>query len=148
MLAYEYVPTESPYLFEVTPFACGSPHQVSMRAYVCIVHNGLFFFQAIGVLPKVLCNVERVEVLRGVRLTKSSVEQFTIRVPRTRLEYFQDDVYPATLAVWESALSTQEWLSGNNSVQHRVNMQPQGMKPCQPNLNISTAYFIQFLYSE
>lgn len=81
-------------------------------------------------LPKVLCNVERVEVLRGVRLTKSSVEQFTIRVPRTRLEYFQDDVYPATLAVWESALSTQEWLSGNNGVQHRVNMQPQGMKPC------------------
>ncbi len=42
MLAYEYVPTESPYLFEVTPFACGSPHQVrtnSMHAcmYTIIV---------------------------------------------------------------------------------------------------------------
>lgn len=28
VLAYEYVSTESPYLFEVSPFSCGSPHQV------------------------------------------------------------------------------------------------------------------------
>lgn len=87
-------------------------------------------------LPKVLCDVERVEVLRAVRLTKSSVEQFTIRVPRTRLEYFQDDIYPATLAVWESALSAQEWLSGKDGVQRRVSLQPQGMKPCEPSLAI------------
>ena len=87
-------------------------------------------------LPKVLCDVKRVEVLRAVRLTKSSVEQFTIRVPRTRLEYFQDDIYPATLAVWESALSAQEWLSGKDGVQRRVSLQPQGMKPCEQNLTI------------
>lgn len=82
-------------------------------------------------LPKVLCDVQRVEVLRGVRLTKSSVEQFNIRVPRTKLEYFQDDIYPATLAIWESALSAQEWLDGMNGVQRRVSLQPQGMKPCE-----------------
>lgn len=87
-------------------------------------------------LPKVLCDVKRVEVLRAVRLTKSSVEQFTIRVPRTKLEYFQDDIYPATLAVWESALSAQEWLSGKDAVQRRVSLQPQGMKPCEKNLTI------------
>ena len=82
-------------------------------------------------LPKVLCDVQRVEVLRGVRLTKSSVEQFNIRVPRTKLEYFQDDIYPATLAIWESALSAQEWLDGMNGVQRQVSLQPQGMKPCE-----------------
>lgn len=64
-------------------------------------------------------------------MTKSSVEQFTIRVPRTKLEYFQDDIYPVTLAIWESALSAEEWLEGKNSIQHGVSLQPQGMKPCE-----------------
>lgn len=86
--------------------------------------------QAIGILPKVLCDVKCAEVLKGVRLTKSSVEQFSVRVPRTRLEYFQDDIYPDTLVHWESALVANEWLEGKNSCQPRVNLQPPGMKPC------------------
>lgn len=39
VLAYEYVPTESPYLFEVTPFACGSPHQVRINPIHVIVRT-------------------------------------------------------------------------------------------------------------
>ena len=87
--------------------------------------------QAIGVLPKVLCDAKNVEVLKGVRLTKSTIEQFTIRVPRTRLEYFQDDIYPATLVHWESALTVEEWLGGKNNIQRTVSMHPTGMKPCK-----------------
>ena len=87
--------------------------------------------QAFGVLPKVLCDVKHVEVLKGVRLTKSSVEQFTIRVPRTKLEYFQDDIYPSTLVYWESALTAKEWLDGKNKSQRTVSLKPPGMKPCK-----------------
>ena len=29
MIAYEYVEDKEPFLFDVAPFACGSPHQVN-----------------------------------------------------------------------------------------------------------------------
>lgn len=87
--------------------------------------------QAIGVLPKVLCDVKHAEVLKGVRLTKSSVEQFSVRVPRTKLEYFQDDIYPDTLVHWESVLAAKDWLEGKNNCQPRVSLQPPGMKRCR-----------------
>ena len=32
ILAYEYVEDKKPYLFDVAPFACGSPHQVSLES--------------------------------------------------------------------------------------------------------------------
>ena len=85
--------------------------------------------QAIAVLPKNTCDVKRVEILKGVRLTKNSIEHFAIRVPRTRLEFFQDDIYPNTLVHWESALSASQWLEGKDSSQRTLSLQPPGMKP-------------------
>ena len=70
-------------------------------------------------------------MLKGVRLTKSSVERFSVRVPRTKLEYFQDDIYPDTLVHWESALTAKDWLKGKNVTQRRVSLHPLGMKPCK-----------------
>lgn len=82
-------------------------------------------------LPKILCDVKHAEIVRGVRLTKSSVERFTIHVPRTKLEYFQDDIYPSTKVTWESELSAKEWLDGKNNQHRLISLQPQGMKPCK-----------------
>ena len=66
----------------------------------------------------------------GVRLTSNSVEQFTIKVPRTRLSYFQDDIYPSTICVEESAVRAGQWLQGENGQQKILNLKPPNMKSC------------------
>ena len=87
--------------------------------------------QAIAFLPKVVCDVKKVEIARGVRLTPSTVEQFVIKVPRTRLEYFQDDLYPPTRVTWESVYSAQEWFDGaGGREQNSVSLKPGDMKLC------------------
>ncbi|CAI8046122.1 Coronin-7 [Geodia barretti] len=111
IIAYEYVEDKEPYLFDVAPFACGSPHQ------------------AVSYLPKYLCDVKRVEIARAVRLCKATVEPIFFKVPRTRTEYFQDDVYPETRVTWEAALTSQEWLSGEDGVQSSLSLRPHDMEP-------------------
>ena len=84
-------------------------------------------------LPKVTCDVRKVEIGRGVRLTASTVDQFTIRVPRTRTEYFQDDLYPLTPVTWKPVQSAQEWFDGCQSKEReKVDLRPTDMKPCEP----------------
>ena len=46
-------------------------------------------------------------------------------------EYFQDDVYPETRVTWEAALTSQEWLSGEDGVQSSLSLRPHDMKPCE-----------------
>jgi coronin-7 len=109
--AYEYVEDKEPYLFDVAPFACGSPHQ------------GVCF------LPKDLCDVRKVEIARAVRLCKTTVEPVFIKVPRTRMEYFQDDVYPETRVGWEAALTGRQWLAGGDGLQPSLSLRPPDMTP-------------------
>jgi coronin-7 len=111
IIAYEYVEDKEPYLFDVAPFACGSPHQA-----VCF-------------LPKDLCDVRKVEIARAVRLCKTTVEPVFIKVPRTRMEYFQDDIYPDTRVTWQAALTAQQWLDGGDELQPCISMRPADMKP-------------------
>lgn len=70
------------------------------------------------------------EIVVGLRLTPNTVEQFTFEVPRTRLNYFQDDIYPSTLCVEESALTAGQWLQGENGQQRFLNLKPPNMKSC------------------
>lgn len=78
-------------------------------------------------LPKTLCDVRNVEVGRFLKLTGPTVEGFSVRVPRQRLEYFQDDVYPPTRS-GESVLSAGEWFSGKNAVPKLVSLRPDDMQ--------------------
>lgn len=78
-----------------------------------------------------MCDVSKVEIVTGMRLTSTSVEGFAICVPRTRKSYFQDDLYPSTLCVEESGLTADEWLSGVNAMQRLSSMKPPSMKPCK-----------------
>ena len=89
-----------------------------------------------------LCDVTKVEIAVGVRLTRSSVEGFTIQVPRTRLEYFQDDIFVDTRCVEESSLSLKEWLGGSNAPQRLVSLKPPNMKSCKyANLTYPTIVY-------
>ena len=91
-----------------------------------------FPIQAVAFLPKVMCDARKVEIARGVRLTTSTVQQFTVKVPRTRLEYFQDDLYPLTAVTWEPVMSAQEWFDqGKPRDRATVDMRPTDMKPCE-----------------
>ena len=138
VLAYEYVKDTAPYLFAVSSFNCGSPHQVSTYTYMHMwCHQNEFNYcdcvQAVAFLPKVLCDVSKVEIATGLRLTSTTVEGFSICVPRTRTSYFQDDLYPDTLCVEDSPLTAQEWLSGENAVLALSSMKPLNLKPCKKN---------------
>ena len=47
------------------------------------------------------------------------------------MEYFQDDVYPETRVTWEEALTSQEWLAGEDGLQPSISLRPHDMKLCE-----------------
>lgn len=70
------------------------------------------------------------EIEFGIRLTRNTIELFTFQVPRTRLNYFQDDIYPPTLCVEESPLTAGQWLQGENGQHRTCSLKPPNMKSC------------------
>lgn len=109
-LIYTYeVSEEEPYLFECTPFKLDTLHQ------------------AVSYLPKRVCDVRKVEVARALGLTKNSVEAISFTVPRVKLEYFQDDLFPDTRVTWEATLTADDWLAGKDKPQRVIKMKPADM---------------------
>lgn len=49
-------------------------------------------------LSKFAVNVRRAEILRALKLTKDSVQPVSHTIPRKRVQFFQDDLYPPTRA--------------------------------------------------
>ncbi|XP_063286634.1 coronin-7 [Pelobates fuscus] len=107
---YEVLP-DPPYFLECNSFNSSDPHK------------GLQFMR------KVDCAVRDVEVLRGIRLSNSSLEPMAFRVPRVKKEFFQDDIFPPSVVSWEPALSADEWLSGKDRQQRSITLCPEGMIP-------------------
>ncbi|XP_036794998.1 coronin-7-like [Oncorhynchus mykiss] len=107
---FEIVP-EAPYFLECASFNSSEPHK------------GLAF------LPKTECVVQEVEVARGLRLSKTSIEPVAFRVPRVRKEFFQDDVYPDTAVWWESSLTASAWLAGSDGKHQSISLKPKDMTP-------------------
>jgi coronin-7 len=110
VLTVEYCPDVHPHLFSTASFPIGTSHQ------------------AIKFLPKTLCNVKTVEVARGVRLCKSTIEPLGFKIPRVKMEYFQDDLYCDTSVTWEPVMSPDEWLGGVTKKQKTISLRPEGMK--------------------
>ena len=111
VFAYEYIPSEHPFFFSLSTLALSSQNQE------------LCFY------PKVACQVRDCEVVRGMRLTQSSLEGFGFRVPRIRTEFFQDDLFPQTEVTWIPVLTADEYLSGKNPEIAQISLQPEGMIP-------------------
>eukprot|EP00019_Armaparvus_languidus_P001439 CAMPEP_0168598580 /NCGR_PEP_ID=MMETSP0420-20121227/11498_1 /TAXON_ID=498008 /ORGANISM="Pessonella sp." /LENGTH=871 /DNA_ID=CAMNT_0008635957 /DNA_START=159 /DNA_END=2774 /DNA_ORIENTATION=+ len=86
---------------------------------------------AVGVaaLPKSVVDVRGVELRRFVKLTSTGrVVPIRFFVPRTRVEFFQDDIYPPTRAS-EPGLTGPQWLSGDNADPPLFDLQPSDMTP-------------------
>lgn len=91
--------------FEVSVDA---PHLFPLSAYKPAgLHQGFSF------LPKNVCNVREVEFARAFRLSNTMIEPISFTVPRVKTAYFQDDLFPPTKVLWESTMSSKEWLSGS-----------------------------------
>lgn len=83
--------------------------------------------QGFGLLPKTECDVKAVEFARMLRLTRSTIEPIPITVPRRKMEYFQDDIFPPTKVTWESSMTAQEWEEGRNKPLSVINLKPADM---------------------
>ncbi|XP_071951784.1 coronin-7-like [Antedon mediterranea] len=105
------VSAQQPYIFDCSNFKLNS------------------IYQAVSFLPKNVCVVKDVEFARAVVLTKMNIEPISFTVPRVKMEYFQDDIFPDTKVKWESNLSCDQWLNGQNSQHRTIPLCPEGMKP-------------------
>eukprot|EP00727_Mastigamoeba_balamuthi_P002494 m51a1_g12241 putative coronin 7 (931) ;mRNA; f:110441-113838 len=109
------VTQEEPYLHMLTEYSSSSQ------------------FADLDVLPKTLCDVRACELVQVVRLTgspPSAVERISFTVPRTRTEFFQDDIFPPTKSRRPSdVLGASEWLAGRNKEPVLVSLQPSDMTP-------------------
>eukprot|EP01087_Luapelamoeba_hula_P012555 TRINITY_DN3504_c1_g1_i2.p1 TRINITY_DN3504_c1_g1~~TRINITY_DN3504_c1_g1_i2.p1 ORF type:complete len:959 (+),score=181.75 TRINITY_DN3504_c1_g1_i2:34-2910(+) len=90
-------------------------------------HQAPTQYLGIAQLPKSSCNVRNVELAQYIKLSGSTVERLAIKVPRTKQEFFQDDIYPPT-RVDHSVLSASDWFAGRNEKPKYVSLQPAGME--------------------
>ncbi len=76
-----------------------------------------------AIQPRYCCNVSKVEVVKGLRLTSNTVEPINFYLPRASdlSGYFADDIYPDTKAPIPS-LSNDEWLKGDNKLPILINL--------------------------
>lgn len=89
--------------------------------------DGLHF--AISFLPKTCCDVKVAEINRVYRLTKSNcIERISFTVPRVKLGFFQDDIFPDTLDLSSPYQTADEWLSGANIDFKYLSLQPENME--------------------
>lgn len=109
IFAFE-ISEEAPHIFELSHYRSKEP------------------YQAVGFLPKTVCNVKEVEFARAVKLNKMSIDLITFKVPRVKMEYFQDDLFPDTRIWWEPALSSNQWFTGENGTQRKLSLKPAVMK--------------------
>jgi len=107
--------------FEVTPDA---PYLHPLTQYQTMTANADY-----DLLPKRSLDVKKCEVAQMVRLfgsPPSTVERISFCVPRTRMEYFQDDIFPDTRSN-EPAIDVKEWVAGENREAKLISLKPADM---------------------
>jgi len=95
-------------------------HRVSMTNFKSL-HQG------IAILQKDMLDVRKVEFAKAARLTKSSIELVSFTLPRVKVEYFQDDIFPDTRISWQPTLASAEWLNGDMSEVKKMSLKPNDM---------------------
>ncbi|GAA5911257.1 uncharacterized protein JCM6883_001960 [Sporobolomyces salmoneus] len=79
--------------------------------------------------PKTRSEVREVEVVKALRLTQGTVEKVSFTVPRSKTEFFQDDIFIPTRNTEKPSMTAKEWLEGKNTPLEIVDLRPEGMKP-------------------
>jgi len=77
--------------------------------------------------PKSVVDIKKVEVMRCVKLTKDRVLPIEWTVPRKRMEFFQDDLYPETLVC--PILNVAEFEGKVDASPNYSSLRPRGMEP-------------------
>jgi hypothetical protein len=77
-------------------------------------------------LPKQSLDIRSCEIARFLKLSDSNVEPIQMIVPRTRMEFFQDDIFPPTRAN-KPTYTSEEWLSGETRDPVLASVRPEGM---------------------
>lgn len=80
----------------------------------------------IAMFPKQCNDVRSVEIARFMKVTDTTAEPLQMTVPRTRHEFFQDDIYTQTRALTPT-FSSDEWLSGATRDPPLESLRPEGM---------------------
>eukprot|EP00455_Lapot_gusevi_P013734 TRINITY_DN1676_c0_g1_i3.p2 TRINITY_DN1676_c0_g1~~TRINITY_DN1676_c0_g1_i3.p2 ORF type:complete len:328 (-),score=130.96 TRINITY_DN1676_c0_g1_i3:87-1040(-) len=93
------------------------------------VHQSIDIVTGLAPRPKHTCDVASVTISNALVLTKrDTVMPVSFRIPRKRVEYFQDDLYPLTRSD-APLMSSDEWFDGVNRQPTLVSLQPAGMTP-------------------
>jgi len=79
-------------------------------------------------LHKTTCDVKKVEIGHSLKLSKDKIVPVTWKVPRKRVEFFQDDLFPPTRAN-KPLCSAKAWFDGENGVWEMIDLRPSDMTP-------------------
>jgi Type of WD40 repeat len=91
---------------------------------------------AVAFLPKRVVDVRAVEVLQGVRMTGGRIERFGFRIPRPKMEFFQDDVFIHTRDTGKAVMSAGQFLEGKDDELPLIDLRPDDMIPRNdPNIS-------------
>ncbi|KAI9011899.1 hypothetical protein CLU79DRAFT_848786 [Phycomyces nitens] len=85
--------------------------------------------QGFAFFPKTHCNVRETEIGKFYRLTPNSIEVVGVRIPRSRPEYFQDDIFIDTLDIGHPSQDAASWFAGENKDLKRISLKPEDMTP-------------------
>jgi len=75
---------------------------------------------------KTTCDIKKVELAHSFKLSRDKIIPISWTLPRKRLEFFQDDVFPATRSA-VAAMTAAEWIAGGDKEPEFISLQPAGM---------------------
>jgi len=103
--------------------------------------------QGIAFDHKQYLDVAKVEINRAWVVSKDSIKSISFTVPRTKTEFFQDDLYCPTRDFEHSSMTIDSWKSGQITPLKTINLCPEGMKLLSENTTTrvvkSTAHLIR-----
>ena len=91
---------------------------------------GLTPSYSLGFLPKQYCNADDIEILAGFRLCATFIEKISIKVPRLKKEFFQDDIFKPTLDVETPCLSIKAWFNNQEPAFRFIDLNKSKLDPC------------------
>ena len=74
--------------------------------------------------------------MSGYRLTSSSIDKISFKVPRLHKDHFQDDIFCPTIDNEHPYLSAKDWLNGSIPSLKLIDLRPSGMPLCKINSKI------------
>lgn len=78
-----------------------------------------------------MVDVAGIEILVGYRLTSSTIDKVSLKVPRLHKDHFQDDIFCNTFDTENAHLSAQEWIQGKIPTFKVIDLKPSGMPLCK-----------------